>query len=141
MELCWGVLIQRDAPCAITSFGNEGLYRVDRGIEIRLPWRHHPGDGAYDNHFRSQKAHLSDFPNIRGGLMMSEDSAHFRLDRRAPVQRTPIETYDIAVFSEQCCHLLGAAFVPALQYLPIQCANFDLASGGRVWCLERLRVS
>ena len=62
MKRSGGILKDRDAPLAILPRGDEGLNRVDRGIEVRLPGRHHPGDSAQDGNVRSQKTHASDFP-------------------------------------------------------------------------------
>jgi hypothetical protein len=46
VKLSRSILKEFDAPDAIVLRSDESLMRVDGGIEVRLPWWHHPDDSA-----------------------------------------------------------------------------------------------
>ena len=70
-----GVLGDGNTPPSLLPRGNERLNRIDLGLEVRLPRRHHPRDRAEDGHLGSQKAHVSGFSHEGSGLVIAKDPA------------------------------------------------------------------
>jgi hypothetical protein len=55
-----------DVPEIIALGGDQGLMRVEGGIQVRLAWWHHPNDGAQKSDFRTHQLHASDFADVGG---------------------------------------------------------------------------
>jgi hypothetical protein len=140
MKLSRGILKEGDAPLACNPDGDQGLDRVDRRIEIRLSGRHHPNHSAQDSGLGSQKAHLPDFCDVGGRLVIGKDLAQAGLDLNPAVELAPIEAHTAAVPGEQRGEFGGIAPVPALQQLPVQPPDLNFTSRRRILYLRCLWV-
>ena len=73
-----------DTPDAIALDGDDGLMRVDGGIEVHLAWWYHPDDGAEDGDFWTQQTQASDFTDVGGSDMVGKDLPKRRSDVHPP---------------------------------------------------------
>ncbi len=64
VKLSWSRLKEFDLPDVIALGGDEGLMRVDGGIEVRLSWWHHPDDSAEHGHVWTHQQAMSTRPVI-----------------------------------------------------------------------------
>src|SRR5438067_11313963 len=90
-----------DTPDAIALDGDDGLMRVDGGIEVHLAWWYHPDDGAEDGDFWTQQTQASDFTDVGGSDMVGKDLPKRRSDVHPPGHLTPIESDDRTVLRKR----------------------------------------
>ena len=120
-----------DVPAASTLGGDQGLMRVEGGIQVRLAWWHHSNDGAQKSDFRTHQLHASDFADVGGRLMIGKDLPKRRSNRPSSDHLTPIEADGLPILSERGGERLRAVLIPALDDLSIE--GPDGALIGR-WC-------
>jgi len=132
VKLRWGILKEGDTPPIILLFGDKTLHSIHCGIDVRSSWRYHSHDRTEDSNVRGEQAHLADFPDVRGSLMVGKDLADIGLDLRAPIHLAPIETDRISVLNEQRGEVMRITLVPAIQQLVIQPSDFSLIRRWRV---------
>jgi len=133
MKLRWRCLQEGNAPDAIVPGSDQGLMRVESGIEIRLSGRYHPDDGAEQGHVRTHEAHGCDLAHVGSRDMVGKDLPQRLRDLRAPAHLAPIEADDLPVLSKGRGEHLRTALVSTLDDLVREGTNRTLLKGERVW--------